>query len=350
MKKTLIIAVAVLAVAAAAITVFYVTRNPKPDTRLYICPMHPQVIQDRPGSCPICGMDLVKVEKEDQSSTNNAEGEVNDRAEVFISPEKQQMIGVKTDLVSVRELGSSLNTVGVVTYDPELYYAQQEYITAYRNISEGGTAGRAALSILESAKIKLKSLGLSDEQINKLQAMDAPSKSLLLNEGGESVWVYARVYQDDLASVKRGYQAEIMSSSTGKRVFKGKVAAVDPVLNPETRTARVRIQVENAGGLLKSEMYVDVRIKSTEGKYLSIPADAVMDTGTKQIVFIDKGDGHFEPRLVVVGTKKEDYYVVQAGVSEGDRVVVNANFLIDSESQLKAALSNMGGGSTEHKH
>lgn len=332
--------------------------NPNKEKQLYTCPMHTDYVVDKPGDCPICGMRLVKVEKtqspvpveKGQEDMYRIEKDAADmgRTTVNISPEKQQLIGVKTDTVAYRELGSSIMTVGVVTYDPELYYAQQEYITAFKNTSGGGATGRAAAGILESAKIKLKSLGLTNEQISRLESMDEANKSLLITEGGDTVWVYARVYQDDLGSVKRGQSADIMSTSTGKKIFRGIVTSIDPVLNPETRSSRVRIQVENPGSLLRTEMYVDVRIKSTEGRFLSIPVEAIIDTGTRQIAFIAKEDGYFEPRLVVLGNKKEDFYVVQAGLKEGERVVVNANFLVDSESQLKAALSNMSGGG--HKH
>ncbi|MCE5300284.1 MAG: efflux RND transporter periplasmic adaptor subunit [Spirochaetia bacterium] len=309
--------------------------------RNYTCPMHPQIIQDHPGSCPICGMTLVPVEPE-QSPTPMPGAGVEGRTMVRIDSRKQQLIGVKTDAVMKRELGRSVSTVGVVAYDPELYYAQEQYLNGLKSMKEAQASGRAdtaraARESMESAKARLKALGLSEERIAAFAGMSGPDKSLLASGSGRA-WVYAQVYQEDLSGIKRGQSVEITSATTGGKKISGSVTAIDPSLDPATRSARVRIQAENTGGVLKPEMYVDVRIKSPVGSFLSIPAEAVLDTGTRQIAFVDKGDGYFEPRSVVLGEKMEDYYIVKAGVKDGESVVVNANFLIDSESQLKAAL------------
>ena len=190
-------------------------------------------------------------------------------------------------------------------------------------------------------------MGLNDTQISQLNAKSEPDKSLLMSGQGGSIWVYAQVYQDDLKYVKRSADAEVsLSSGTGPK-FDGRVVAIDPALNPETRSVRVRILVNDASGAFKPEMYVNVSIKSATGEYLSVPEEAIMDTGTKEIAFVDLGDGYFEPRYVSLGAKIGGYYVVQFGLSAGEKVVTNANFLIDSESQLKAALGQMSG---THKH
>lgn len=361
-SKNVIIILAVLVLIIGG--VFISCAKKSGEKQLYQCPMHPQVIQDRPGDCPICGMKLVKVEKtetEGAGNEGNKAGEMPDkivelstgRAAVKISPEKQQLIGVKTGIVTKRELGKSVLAVGVVAYDPELYYAQQQYINAAQGFQAAEKNNdvesmKSAKDNIESAKIRLKTMGLSDRQIVDYGKLASPDKTLLLTGGGK-VWVYARIFQDDLAFVERGQMAEITSTSAGRKIFKGTVISIDPSLNPETRSIRVRIKADDPDGQLKPEMYVDISIKSPEGSFLSIPSDAVMDTGLRQIAFVDKGEGYFEPRSVMIGKKMDDYYVVLAGVSEGEKVVVNANFLIDSESQLKAALSNMGGGGHEYQ-
>lgn len=376
-KKTfIIIIIAVLVVIAAAVVLLTVNRQHSTAKQLWTCPMHPEYISDRPGDCPICGMKLVKLETPEKPVESNRQSAADsmagmtgmqgmdmaaaqqggqkpgsDRVTVNINPEKQQLIGVKTDSVMKRPLGKSVDTVGVVAYDPELYYAQQDYIQATQAIADAQKAGDASSlksgqDSADSAKTRLKVMGLTDQQIKDIGARNSPDKSLLITDSG-SAWVYAQVFQDDLAYVKRGQSADITSSSTGRTVFEGDVVAIDPALNPETRSARVRIKIKETNGMLKPEMYVDVKIKLTEGTFLSIPSDAVLDTGARQIAFVDKGDGYFEPRNVILGAKMGDYYVVKGGVAEGEKIVVNANFLIDSESQLKAAISNMTG---EHKH
>jgi Cu(I)/Ag(I) efflux system membrane fusion protein len=338
--------------------------------------MHPEYITDKPGDCPICGMKLVPVEEslvkkteaQENTATAYAPGAAvpamssmpgmagmegvktgneaaappaeikKDRVTVYINPEKQQLINVRTDTVEIRGLGNSVLASGVVAYDPELYYAQQQYISALKS----GTTDE-----LDAAATRLKIMGLSEAQVKELAQKGAPDKTLLISENSRKIWVYAQVYQDDLKFVKRGSPAEISSAATGNRVFEGTVVAIDPSLNPESRSVRVRITVDNAGQGLKPEMYVDVKIKSTRGTFLSVPEDAILDTGTRQIAFVDQGNGYFEPRYVVLGEKIEDYYTVNMGLKAGEHVVIGANFLIDSESQLKAALGNMTGG---HKH
>jgi Cu(I)/Ag(I) efflux system membrane fusion protein len=373
--KDAIILFAVLALLAGG--VFVSCAKKTGEKQLYTCPMHPYYIADKPGDCPICGMKLVKVEKQIpdskfQGNTVNANAGMEnmpgmepvknpldstgqeqpaDRVVVKIDPEKQQLINVRTDIVKKRSLGNEVNATGIVAYDPELYYTQQQYISSLLNLkkaqAEGTTDGIvSAKDALDSAGTRLKVMGLSDSQIKELDSRAGPDKSLLISGQGGSVWVYAQVYQDDLKYVKRGAEAEVSLSSDMNLKFSGKVIAIDPALNPETRSVRVRILVTGAAGAFKPEMYVNVNIKSASDEYLSVPEEAVMDTGTKEIAFVDMGGGYFEPRYVSLGAKIGGYYVVLFGLKEGEKVVTNANFLIDSESQLKAALGQMTG----HKH
>jgi Cu(I)/Ag(I) efflux system membrane fusion protein len=335
------------------------------EKQLWTCPMHPYYITDKPGDCPICGMKLVPVEKA-QSPQPKAQGESKaadsmanmpgmntasgapstDRVVVKIDPDKQQLINVRTDIVTKRSLGNTVLAAGVVAYDPELYYTQQQYISALLSLRQAQAAGdnggtASAKDSLSSAETRLKVMGLSDRQIGDLKTKAEPDKSLLISDHGESAWVYAQVYQDDLKYVRRGAEADITLSSSPSTVYEGRVEAIDPALNPETRSVRVRILVKNTAGAFRPEMYVNAAIKSPTGKYLSIPEEAVMDTGSRQIVFVDKGDGYFEPRYIVPGAKIGAYYVVQLGLAEGEKVVTNGNFLIDSESQLKAAIGQL---------
>ena len=366
-NKSVIILLTILAVLAGGI--FLSCSKKSAEKELWTCPMHPYYITDKPGDCPICGMRLVKLEKSETPQPNadalgnttmpaNMPGmdmskpeALSDRVVVKIDPEKQQLINVKIDTVQQRSLGNSILAAAVVAYDPELFYTQQSYISALlslrKSLSEGDESGaKSAKDDLSSAETRLKVMGLSDQQISDLKTKAEPDKSLLISGTGDSAWVYAQVYQDDLKYVKRGALSDITLSSDPGTVYEGKVVAIDPALNPETRSVRVRILVKGTAGVFKPEMYVNVTIRSASEKFLSVPEEAVMDTGSRQIAFVSKGDGYFEPRYVVLGAKIGGYYVVEMGLTEGEKVVTNANFLIDSESQLKAAIGQMSG----HKH
>jgi Cu(I)/Ag(I) efflux system membrane fusion protein len=353
MKKVIIV-ISIIMLIIFILTGIYLLKGKSDSKQMYHCPMHPDYISDRPGDCPVCGMKLVPIEKEEHQKAvemekhKNHSNEMNDvdkismvrdRTEVKISPQKQQIIGVKIEEVKKRELGKIIFANGVVAYDPELYYAEQQYISALNSENKNN-------ELIQSAKERLKIIGLSKEYIEEISKMKEPDKSLIKIDDSSGVWVYAQVYQDEINFVKKGAACEITSSSASGKIFYGKVISIDPSLNPETRSIKVRIYISKSEKLLKPEMYVNVKIKSKQGEFLSISEDAIIDTGTKQIVFIDKGNGYFEPRYVTLGEKIEDYYVVNSGLKEGDRVVISANFLIDSESQLKAAINNMSG----HNH
>jgi Cu(I)/Ag(I) efflux system membrane fusion protein len=133
------------------------------------------------------------------------------------------------------------------------------------------------------------------------------------------------------------------------REFTGKVTFVYPTVQPETRTARIRIELPNADGLLKPDLYGTVEIVAGETvAAVSIPESAVLDSGTRRVVLIERGGGAFEPREIELGARGDGYVEVIKGLSDGDRIVVNGNFLIDAESNLKAALEAMGGGHAAH--
>jgi multidrug efflux pump subunit AcrA (membrane-fusion protein) len=146
--------------------------------------------------------------------------------------------------------------------------------------------------------------------------------------------------------VKPGQSALVSLPTVTREKFRGKVVAIDPVLDPQTRSARARIFIENNPAALKPDSYGSVEIQVPLGAQLTVPADAVMDTGTRQVVFIDKGQGVLEPREVK-GYRNDGSFILQSGATAGEKVVTNANFLVDSESQLKAATKQAGGG---HKH
>jgi len=153
------------------------------------------------------------------------------------------------------------------------------------------------------------------------------------------VWVLADVYESELRSVRPGMAATMTLTYQPGREWRGQVSYIAPTVNPTTRTIEVRIDVPNQGGALKPDMFADVLFRVDEGVGLVVPDSAVIDTGDRRLVFIDHPDGTIEPRTVDIGAKLADGYQVLRGVAKGDRVVISANFLLDSESSLKAALS-----------
>ena len=171
--------------------------------------------------------------------------------------------------------------------------------------------------------------------------------NLLIGRPGGTVWIYAQIYEHEAGLVKPGQVMEVATPSLPGKRFKGKVAAADPILNAETRTLKVRAEVQNPEGLLKPEMYVDTVIRVDLGRKLAVPEEALMDTGTRRIAFVQKGEGRYDPREVEIGHEAEGYYEIISGIENGERVITSANFLIDSESRLKAAISQAGGG---HQH
>lgn len=319
---------------------------------VWTCPMHPQVKQDKPGKCPICGMDLVKMEQEETSASQSQVPQ--DHTSFKLSLERQQMIGVKTGVVEKKPLFKSIRASGRVAFDPELYTAQNEYIEAIRQLSRVQDSPLAdvrhsAERMVQSARLRLKLLGLSDAQIRGLGSSEAANQNLLLTDKGDSVYIYAEVYEIDLPNIQPGLTAEITASFLGGKTLEGKVISVDRVLNPTTRSAKVRILVPRAKALFRPETFVNVTILSPLGEQVTVPLDAVLDTGTQSWVFLVKDDGTFEPRVVGIKLHVNDQIAIESGLKGGERIVTSANFLIDSESRLKAAAqgqqSSSGGDS-----
>lgn len=321
---------------------------------VWTCPMHPQIKKDGPGKCPICGMDLVRAASM-SDSTQMSEAELPEGHAGFqLSNSRIQMIGVKYGVVEKRPLFKSIEAAGRVAFDPELYTAQNEYLEAVRQLDRVKDAPLAdvkhsAQRMMESAKLRLKILGLSDAQIAGLRKSGefTTGSNLLVPTAGESIWVYAEVFEMDLPHVSPGLQVTVTGGALeGKELF-GKVASVDRVINPSTRTAKVRVLVPNAKGELRPESYVNATIHAPLGEQIVVPFDAILDSGKESWVFVSQTDGHFEPRKVNVKYYAGEDVAISSGIKPGEKIVTSANFLIDSESRLKGVLSAQGSG---HDH
>ncbi|MCA9398368.1 MAG: efflux RND transporter periplasmic adaptor subunit [Candidatus Omnitrophica bacterium] len=384
-NKILLILVGVMAVAVIAIN-GCAPRKEKSATldnqeeKVYQCPMHPQIVQDHPGKCPICHMDLQLVKKSDDKKNEDIieskerkilyyrhpmnpsitspspakddmgmdftpvyeEGgatTVAGRAQVNIPLYKQQLIGVTLGEVAVRDLTKIIYTVGRVAYDPMLYQLQEEYISALKamELAEGSPVSGAqerAEALLKAAELRLRLSGYNKEQIMAMSENGQPNLNLLIPGEDQKIWVYADIYEQDIHSIKTGQMIEVSLSSMPGQILKGKIAAVDPNVNTKTRTALVRAEISDPQNLLRPGMYANVRMSIDLGKRLSIARSAVLNTGTRYIVYIAQGDGRFEPREIKVGMRAENLYEVLEGLPEGQTVATSGNFLIDAESQL----------------
>ena len=158
-----------------------------------------------------------------------------------------------------------------------------------------------------------------------------------------TVWVNADIYEFELPNVRVGQTATIILSYFPNRPFTGRVSWISPVLDEKTRTIKVRIEFSNPDFSLKPEMYANVEINVDAGKGVAVPDEAVLDSGLRKVVFLDKGEGRFEPREVKLGGKFDSYYEVLSGLSPGERILASASFLLDSESRLKEAMGAMAG-------
>ena len=328
---------------------------------------------------------------------------------VTISPERIQMLGVRTEAVARRSMAHTARAVGTVAtderrigvvnpkfegwiekllvnttgqsvqrgepllevYSPDLVLAQREYLVARSAAADMAHADAMARdnanAIADAALSRLKNWDISADQLMRLQRSGSATRTLTLRApiGGivmdkqaveglhfgagdmlyrivdlSTVWLLADVYEQDLAQIRPGQSATISVQAYPGRVFEGRVAFIYPTVNAQTRTAKLRIEVPNPELLLKTDMYATVEIAAPveSASVLVVPDSAVLDTGTRQTVLVDRGDGRFEPRAVKLGARAGGYAAVLDGLREGEKVVTGANFLIDAESNLRAAL------------
>ena len=382
---------------------------------LYTCPMHPFIIKDKPGSCPICGMTLVKKIQAAQASTQ----EMKTLEQVSLSPTQMVMANVATEKVNRAVLVKGIDAVGIVQYDqarqakvtawvagridrlyvdkvgdyvstkrpvaeiysPDLVATEQEYLLALKSrdqlkgspvasISQGGEG------LVASARQRLKLWGVKDYQIADLEKAGHPNIRLpiftplsgividklvlagqYVKEGDplfsiadlSRVWTEVEVYENEFPFVKLGQRVEIISQSYPGKTFVGRVSYIYPFLDPKTRTVKVRVELPNPGLHLKPDMYVNASIKVPLEQTLVVPVTAVMDTGQRQVVWVEVKPGVFEPRDVKVGTRVDDRVQIISGLLRGDSVAVSGGYLIDSESQLKGGGGSMPGMKMEEK-
>lgn len=336
---------------------------------------------------------------------------------VYVSPARQQLVGVRTEKVGPRTLESTVKTVGTLTYDetrvteihtkiagwveqihvdfvgkpvskgqalfcvysPELVSTQKEYLLALKAReqlarSQFAETREGADSLLAAARERLKLWDISDAQIEEIERTGTASKTLTLYSpfngivlerntfnghylAPESpafkivdlstIWAVGEVFEYELARIHVGQTATVeFPYAPSARTLTGQVAFISPDIDPQTRRAKVRIEFRNPGSSFKPGAYVTVSMKTPTRQELAVPTEAVIDNGDRQYVILARGNGYFEPRQIEIGEQIDGYVAVLGGLQRGDLVVTSAQFLIDSETNLKAAMQSMTG----HQH
>jgi RND family efflux transporter MFP subunit len=261
-------------------------------------------------------------------------------------------------------------------YSPDLVATEQDYLLALRSrdllkTSTVASAAQGSENLIGAARERLRLWDVTDEEIRRLETEGKfkraiavyspvsgvvmeraayhhgtfvdPTKELFMIVDLSHVWILGEVYETDLPFVKTGQSAEVeLPYSAGARKIRGRVSFIYPFLDPKTRTVQVRMEFPNPGLALKPEMFTNIVMSAALGRQVLIPQDALMDTGTEQYVFIDKGDGYVQPRKVKAGGEAGEKVGILEGLKSGERVVTGANFIVDSESHLKGAFAGMG--------
>ena len=386
---------------AAVLILGACSKKPAATKTLYTCGMHPQIIQDHPGDCPICGMKLTPVRKQPGGSPSANQPETSaESTTIAIDPVTIQTMGVRTGPVTRGPLTRVIRTVGAIDYNetaladvttkvrgwveklyvdatgqqvrkgdplfeinsPDLWSAQSEYLLA---LKQPGNS-----SLKSSALLKLKYYDISDQQIADIEKNGQPMKTLRVNApidgvvvekmvvAGQMVdagmklyrladlslvWMQSQIYEQDLSFVRLGQEAAVSLSYMPGSKFEGRVTSIYPTVDEKTRTAKIRMEFHNPGLLLKPGMFATVELSSElSPSALLAPDSAVLRSGEKNTVFVALDGGKFEPRTVVLGPRSENnMYQVLDGLKEGERVVTSGQFLLDSESQLREAIQKM---------
>lgn len=383
-----------------------------PKILYWVDPMHPSYKSDKPGIAPDCGMQLTPVYADEEVTKMSAPGTVklSGRKQQLINlkvvevSDQHVMQNIRTvgtlqyDETKVAKIHSKIEgwiekvyvdyTGRLVRkgqplfsiYSPDLVATQQEYLLAVKadrtlKESEFADVSSGANALRESAYRRLKLWDVSDKQIRQLEETGKPMTSITFYSpiSGyvvaknvfdkqridytteaytiadlSTIWLMADIYEYEAQRIHVGQKATMRLSYNENQSYEGTVTYIYPDLNTMTRTLKARIEFRNRDFSLKPGMYANVELDTGHGSGLVIPADAVLNSGDRKVVFVQKAEGEFEPREVELGQYLEGQVVVTSGLSAGEKIVASGNFLIDSESQLKSALGSMS--SPEHKH
>jgi Cu(I)/Ag(I) efflux system membrane fusion protein/cobalt-zinc-cadmium efflux system membrane fusion protein len=394
-------------------------REAAPQDQLWSCPMHPTILEPQPGSCPICGMDLVPADTPESESTDHPEhrgGSV-----VTIDPVVVQNMNVRVEPVARRDLSRSIRTVGHLDYDqermvsittrfsgfvekvhvnylgqpvtegeplfevyaPELVQTQQELLSAVeyaRRISDAPEeVRRRAEKLVDAARTRLEYWEISDRQVQEIEdsgkvlrtvTVIAPVSGVVMKrmhglEGMaiqpgmdvihiadlRSLWLTVEVYEDQLPWLDVGSSAAVSFDYFPGETLRGRVRYVEPEVSPTTRTVKLTLEVPNRQRRLRVGMYATVVFQPVVARAaVVVPSQAVIRSGERNIVVVALGEGRFAPREVTLGAEADGLVQIREGLDGHERVVTSAQFLIDSESNLRAAVQKMIAARSGHQH
>jgi Cu(I)/Ag(I) efflux system membrane fusion protein len=372
----------------------------------YTCPMHPFVHKDRPGACPVCGMALVKKTQAQVASakeiSNLQRVSLSPTQQVIANVATAEVsrndVDKEISVVGVVDFAEPLQAKVAARFDgrieklyvnftgahvqkgdplfelhsPDLISAEQELILAITAAKDSMTSDPNQQQLLEATRERLHvHFGMTHEQITELEKAHTVTETMTfrspisgtviskdvqegqyVSEGMllyqladlSRVWVYLDVYERDVPFIKLDHPVRTTAESYPNKVFTGRVTFIDPVINPETRTVRVRTEFANPNGELKPQMYVRAQIHVPSRNTLTIPASAVMYTGKENIVWVEVEQNTFEPRAVDLGIISGQSVEVLSGLKQGEKVVSSGGFMIESESQLRQPAADTAGG------
>ncbi|HEX5033701.1 MAG TPA: efflux RND transporter periplasmic adaptor subunit [bacterium] len=299
----------------------------------YTCSMHPQIRRDEPGYCPICGMKLVPVySSKGETHDHGVSGvESGKRGEVRLDEARRQWIGLRVEPVAKRKLKREIAASARIASDPDLLVAQSDYLAARR--TGGGELGGLQSSLVLAAKNRLRLLGMDEGEIAELSRRGRPDLGLLMPTAGQPLWIYASVFETDLPWIQAGMGAELELPGGEKRSLR--VDSISPLVDPATRTANLRLRLDQAPDSLRPGMFLPLRLRAESESGLVIPDEALIETGESALVFVEVEPGSYAPRPVRVGRRGSGEIEILEGLKEGEKIVTSGNFLIDSESRLR---------------
>lgn len=365
----------------------------------YVCPMHPDIVRDSEGSCPICGMDLVEKQKPRRKESSSV---------VELDSRVVQKLGIKTESVQKSRLWKYIRTVGYVTYDdnrvttiyapadgwienlavrreglavekgqlllelyaPEFLSVQKDFIAQQKKDHSGTLKKYGQRQESVEARDQLRYMGISDSLANEIARSGKPrhripvythqfgnvisldvrkheyvfeAEPMMTIADLSSVWIEANVYEHQLEWVKRKQSVVVTVPALPGKKWRGIVSYIFPELDPTTRSLKVRLRVPNYDSQLKPNMYAQVEILGGAGdEVINVSRQSVIVTGERESVIIDTGDGKFQPVDVVTGMRSKGRVEIIKGLDVGDKVVTSGQFLIDSEANLQASFERLG--------
>lgn len=375
---------------------------------VWTCSMHPQIRQGEPGQCPICGMDLIPVSASSGSQGAGNRIELSERAQMLAKVRTTEVrrqgdkgaeirllgrveanestlrtvtawTGGRIDRLHVNVTGSKVRSGQTIAtlYSPEVFTAHQDLLTAKKQLAamaNGTDASKMASNAsLEASRERLRLLGVPDSELARMEDQSNPTKAVAIRspfagtimermatEGAyvqtgtplyrivnlNTLWIQLDAYESDLPRLALGQTVQIEVDAFSSETFDGKITFIDPTLDAQKRTARVRVEVDNTDGRLRPGMFAQAMVEAggTEKSSLIIPASAALFTGRRSIVYVEVPGAErptYEPRNVRLGPRLGDFYPVVAGLSEGERVVSRGAFVLDADLQIKGGASMM---------